>query len=241
MSEDFLCDEVITDHTWMLLTIIMKMSSTQFLYSGIVSAADGVATEALCPGPPVWGGPQTVLNSFSSLSSFFKRGPFRCIVDFKSACFYCFALTLMTQLQKCWCDYTAQPQTRDPYIDLKPLNEDGNCQVCMYGMHAQKVASEAPRTHVKSQNFLGVCPQTLLTQSIVWAPLFVFALGPHNAVGGPGHSIWFCMLLPCILCFYNSCWWDNINNIINVHIYRVFMLAHLLTAWHCAKLVLWAV
>ena len=76
----------------------------------------------------------------------------------------------------------------------------------MYDMHAQKVASEAPRTHVKSQNFLGVCPQTLLTQSIVWAPLFVFALGPHNAVGGPGHSIWFCMLLPCILCFYNSCW-----------------------------------
>ena len=34
--------------------------------------------------------------------------------------------------------------------------------------------------HVKSQNFLGACPQTPLSQSIVWAQLFVFALGPNN-------------------------------------------------------------
>ena len=33
--------------------------------------------------------------------------------------------------------------------------------------------------HVKSQHF------NRLTQSIVWAQLFVFALGPHNPLGGP--------------------------------------------------------
>ena len=59
----------------------------------------------------------------------------------------------------------------------------------MYCMHAQKGASEAPRTrseHVKPQHFLGACPQTPLVQSVLWAPLFVFALGPSHPLGGPG-------------------------------------------------------
>ena len=37
---------------------------------------------------------------------------------------------------------------RAPYVvlfHLKSLNEDGNLQVCMYRMHAQKGASEPPR------------------------------------------------------------------------------------------------
>ena len=45
---------------------------------------------------------------------------------------------------------TAQPLTRALYIalfTLKPLNEDGNFQVCMCCMHARKGASESPRTH----------------------------------------------------------------------------------------------
>ena len=80
---------------------------------------------------------------------------------------------------------TAYPLARAPYVvlfDLKPLNEDGNLQpagICMYCMHAQKGASEAPRTHFracKSSKFSGGvppdCPQTHLAQSILWAPLF---------------------------------------------------------------------
>ena len=48
---------------------------------------------------------------------------------------------------------------------------------------AWKRASEAPRTHFRAykiSKFLGMCPQTPLIQSIVWVPLFVFALAPHN-------------------------------------------------------------
>ena len=83
----------------------------------------------------------------------FKRDPFRCIVDFKSACIFASRLRWWRNFKNAhftWRDYTAQPQTRGPYIDLKPLNEDGNCQVFMYGMHAQKVASEAPGTHFRT-------------------------------------------------------------------------------------------
>ena len=50
-------------------------------------------------------------------------------------------------------DYTAQPLTRALFIvlfDLKPLNEDGNWQVCAVCMHARKGASEVPRTHFRA-------------------------------------------------------------------------------------------
>ena len=56
----------------------------------------------------------------------------------------------------------------------------------MYCMHLQKGVSEAPRTHFRartSSKFSG--PQTPLPQSILWAPLFVFALGPSHPLGGP--------------------------------------------------------
>ena len=63
---------------------------------------------------------------------------------------------------------------------MKPLNEDGNlqvyvCTVCMHKKEPQKPPEHASE-HVKLQNFLGACPQTPLAQSILWAPLFVFAL-----------------------------------------------------------------
>ena len=48
---------------------------------------------------------------------------------------------------------TTQPLTKVPYVvffDLKPLNEDGNWQVCMYCVHARNGASEAPRTHFRA-------------------------------------------------------------------------------------------
>jgi len=51
-------------------------------------------------------------------------------------------------------------------------------------MHEKKPQKppEHASEHVKSQNFLGVCPHKL------WAPLFVFALGPLNPVGSPASS-----------------------------------------------------
>ena len=55
--------------------------------------------------------------------------------------------------------YCSPLPARVPYVVLLPVNEDGNLQVCMYCMH---------------------------THSILWAPLFVFALGPSNPLGGPG-------------------------------------------------------
>jgi len=55
-------------------------------------------------------------------------------------------------------------------------------------MHAQKGASEAPRTlfkACKTSKFSGGVPPTPLAQSILWAPLFVFALGLSHPLGGP--------------------------------------------------------
>ena len=76
------------------------------------------------------------------------------------------------------------PPARAPYVvlfNLKLLIQDGNLQVCMYCMHAQKRASGAPRTHFRAwkiSKFPGCMPPTPLTQSILQAPLFVFALAP---------------------------------------------------------------
>ena len=40
--------------------------------------------------------------------------------------------------------------------------------------------------HVKSQNFLGACPQTPSHNPFCGAPIFVFAVGPPNPLGDPG-------------------------------------------------------
>ena len=85
-------------------------------------------------------------------------------------------------------------------FDLKPLIENGNLQVYMYHVHARKGASGAPRTHLRAckiSKFRGACPQTPLTQSICGAPLFVFALGPPNALGGPAYIQWHSYSLGC--------------------------------------------
>ena len=53
----------------------------------------------------------------------------------------------------------------------------------MYCMHAQKGASEAPRTHFRACKIStfpgGTPPHTIYSM----APLFVFALGPHDPLG----------------------------------------------------------
>ena len=54
----------------------------------------------------------------------------------------------------------------------------------MHKKEPQKPPEHASE-HVKPQNFLGACPQTPLAQSILWALLFVFALGLSHPLGGP--------------------------------------------------------
>ena len=62
--------------------------------------------------------------------------------------------------------------------------------VCMHKKESQK-PPEHTSEHVKSKNFLGACPQTPLTKSILWDPLFAFALGPSNPLGGPAQHLTF--------------------------------------------------
>jgi len=73
-------------------------------------------------------------------------------------------------------------------------------------MHAQ---IRNPRTHLRtcinSQNSMGACHQTLLAQSILWTPLFVFTLGPPNR---PCHHS--SMDLFCGTVYWPrtiGCWW----------------------------------
>ena len=57
--------------------------------------------------------------------------------------------------------------------------------------HAQKGASEAPRTHFRAckiSNFpIEGMPPAPLTQSISWSPHLLFALGPSNLLSDPAN------------------------------------------------------
>ena len=121
------------------------------------SAADrgGGATGAVCPRPPVWRRPQTVLNSFngslfSSQSSFFKR----------SVSLYCWfhvsLLTLLTQTSKM---HTLSYVTTAQMLTIKgPVRRTFWSETTkrrrqlagMYCMHARKGASEAPQNTLQS-------------------------------------------------------------------------------------------
>ena len=74
---------------------------------------------------------------------------------------------------------TAQPLTRAPYVvlfDLKLLNEDRNwqvCTVCMLKKEPQKPPEHTSKL-VKSQNFLGACPQTPLHTIYSMDPTFFY-------------------------------------------------------------------
>ena len=157
-------------------------------------------------GPQCEGGPHPVHYSHPSLASL--RDLFCCIVGFKSGCFFVLHLRCWCKLKKCTLYLTWLLCSRwlgPPYVvlfDLKPLNEDGNLQVCMYCMHARKGASEASRTHFRACKFLGACPQTPLTQCIVWTPHFVFALGLHNPLGSAQMYIFW--MQDC-----SSYWWKR--------------------------------
>ena len=63
------------------------------------------------------------------------------------------------------------------FLSSQPLNEDGNLQVCMYCMHAQKGASEAPRTHFKAcktSKFSGGVPPD--------PPYPIYSMGPTSCI-----------------------------------------------------------
>ena len=80
---------------------------------------------------------------------------------------------------------TVQSLARAPFVvlfGLKPLNEDGNLQVYVCTVCRHKKEPQKPPEHASEH----VTPQTPLAQSILWAPLFVFALGPSHPLGGPG-------------------------------------------------------
>ena len=83
---------------------------------------------------------------------------------------------------------SAQPLARALYVvlfDLKLLNKDGNWQVGMYCMHIMhKKEPEKPSDHTSEHvKFSGGVPPD--PPHTVWAQLFLFALGPHNPLGGP--------------------------------------------------------
>ena len=87
-------------------------------------------------------------------------------------------------------DSQRSPLARAPYVvffDLKPKTATCRyiCAVCMHEKEPQE-PPEHTSQHVKSQNFLGVCPQTPLTQAILWGPTFCICPGPPNPLSGPG-------------------------------------------------------
>ena len=126
-----------------------------------------------------------IRSSVTFQSSFFK-GLVSLYFRLKSACSFASRFMLLTQIMHNYQNLTwllRSPLARAPSVlfDLKPLIEDGNLQVYMYCVHARKRASGAPEhtsEHVKSQNFQGACPQTLLRQSILRGHTFCICPGP---------------------------------------------------------------
>ena len=137
------------------------------LFLAVHSAADRVGQQGqFALGHSVTGAPNSVEpfqirsgSSFRSPSSFFKSS-FCCIVDFKfkTACFFgsllrcCCKLQIMHTLSYVT---SAQPLLGPVHGTFRSetANEDCNWHVymhCMYCMHAQKGASEAPRTHFRA-------------------------------------------------------------------------------------------
>ena len=80
------------------------MFGTQCWGNGGGGGGGGGQQRQFALGPQFKGDPQAMLNSFkqdlvhhSHPSPASLRGSFHCIVDFKSACFFCFVFMLLTQ------------------------------------------------------------------------------------------------------------------------------------------------
>ena len=93
----------------------------------------------------------------------------------KSACTFCFVFFTADANYLTWLLHS--PLARSPHIvlfDLKPLIKDGNLQLYMYCVHAQKRASGVPRTHFRACKisiFLGGVPPD--------PPHTIHFVGPH--------------------------------------------------------------
>ena len=108
------------------------------------------------------------------------------------ACSFALRFMLLTQIMHNYLTWLLRsPLPRAPYVILfghKPLIEDGNLQVYMYCVRTRKRAPGAPRTHsrtLRSQNFLGACPRTPCTESILWGPTFCICPGPPQSSWRP--------------------------------------------------------
>ena len=151
----------------------------------------GGATGAVCPGPQCKGAPNQcrtcsnkICSSVTFQSSFFK-GLVSVYFRLKSACSYA------ADANNAQLSYMASAQSAALYValfDLKLLIENSHLQVYMYRVHARKGASGAPRTHLRAckiSKFRGACPQTPLTQSILWDPTFCICPGPSQCSRQP--------------------------------------------------------
>ena len=144
------------------------------------SATDRGQQGQFAPGPQCEGSPNQCWTLSRFIISSQSRGPFRCIIDFKSACIFASRFCCWRKLQKCtlylmWLQRSRWLGPRTSHFSIwnrstKTATCRYVCAVCMLEMEPQK-PPEHTSEHVKSQNFLGVCPQPPLTQSIVCAPL----------------------------------------------------------------------
>ena len=91
---------------------------------------------------------------------------------------------------------SAQPLAWASYVlffDLKPLNKNGNLlagryvrTVCMRKKEPEKPLEHTSEHVLKSQHFLGACPQTPITQYgphflyLLWAPTILSAALPTD-------------------------------------------------------------
>ena len=158
-------------------------------------------TGSVCPGHSVGGGVAPNTAEFvqikirfmihclhSSLASLYDlRGLFCYVVVSREPEFLlsiCAAGANFKLMHMCTCTWLLSSLlAKAPYLvlfDLKPLNEDDNLQVCtcMCRLDVRKWASRAH--FIASKISWGHAPRSPLIQSILWAPLLVYALGLPN-------------------------------------------------------------
>ena len=144
---------------------------------------------SLPPVPSVRGAPNSAelfqirsCSSFTSQSSSFKRF---LLLDFKSACFLLRAhagdanFKIMHTLVRSYVT-SAQPLARVVKTAKQRRQLAGICTVCMRKKEPEK-PTEHTSWHVKSQNFLGACPQTPPDTHTQYGPHFCICPGPPQS------------------------------------------------------------
>ena len=104
------------------------------------------------------------------------RDSFRCIFDWSQPTFLLRVLCCWRRLQ-ITLTWLLRSLARAPYVVLFDLLKIATCRyICTVCMHDEEPQEPPEHTseHVKSQNFLGACPQTPLVQSILRGSTFFF-------------------------------------------------------------------